>query len=66
MNKVRLASWLRATRWPDLLEFALLADGPDSRLRSFGRSLGLCVQQDANFLSFVTEEKPFPFSDWPS
>jgi general secretion pathway protein C len=25
MNKERLASWLRATRWPDLLEFALLA-----------------------------------------
>jgi general secretion pathway protein C len=25
MNKERLASWLRATHWPDLLEFALLA-----------------------------------------
>lgn len=25
MNKERLANWLRATRWPDLLEFALLA-----------------------------------------
>ncbi len=25
MNKVRLGSWLRATHWPDLLEFALLA-----------------------------------------
>jgi general secretion pathway protein C len=25
MNKERLGNWFRATRWPDLLEFALLA-----------------------------------------
>jgi general secretion pathway protein C len=25
MNKARLGNWFRATRWPDLLEFALLA-----------------------------------------
>ena len=48
------------------LVFAIFSDTPNPRLVSFGRSLGLYVQQSANFLAFVTEEKPFPFSDWPS
>ena len=46
--------------------FALISDAPNARLASFGRSLGLYLQQNVNFLTFVTEEKPFPFSDWPS
>ncbi len=48
------------------LVFAVFGDAPNPRLVSFGRSLALYVQQNANFLAFVTEEKPFPFSDWPS
>ena len=48
------------------LLFAIFGDAPNPRLTAFGRSLGLYVQQNANFLSFVTEEKPFPFSDWPA
>jgi len=46
--------------------FALIGGAPNARLVSFGRSLGRYVQQNADFLSFVTEEKPFPFSDWPT
>jgi len=44
----------------------LLNDTPNKRLVSFGRSLARYIHQTADFLVFATEEKPFPFSDWPS
>lgn len=44
----------------------LLNDAPNARLVSFGRDLGRYLQQIANFLTFASEEIPFPFSDWPS
>jgi hypothetical protein len=45
---------------------ALLNDTPNARLMEFGRSLGRYQSQNANFVSFASEELPFPFSDWPS
>ncbi len=45
---------------------ALAADSPNARLTAFGRSLGSYLRQIVNFLTFVTEDLPFPFSDWPS
>ena len=45
---------------------ALLSDTPNDRLITFGRSLGRYLQQIASFLTFASEEIPFPFSDWPS
>ena len=44
----------------------LLNDTPNAHLVSFGRSLGRYIQQIVNFLTFATEEIPFPFNDWPS
>jgi len=44
----------------------LLSDKPNVRLISFGRSLGRYLQQIVNFLTFATEDMPFPFSDWPT
>jgi len=44
----------------------LLNDTPNPRLTKFGRSLGGYLQQSADFLTFATEDIPFPFSDWPS
>ena len=44
----------------------LLNDTPNERLVTFGRSLGKYIQQTINYLTFATEEIPFPFSDWPS
>lgn len=44
----------------------LLNDTPNARLVSLGSSLGRYMQQIINFLTFATEEIPFPFSDWPS
>ena len=44
----------------------LLNDSPNSRLLSFGRNLGRYFQQIVHFLTFVSEDVPFPFNDWPS
>jgi hypothetical protein len=44
----------------------LLNDTPNIRLVSFGRSMGNYLRQIVNFLTFATEELPFPFGDWPA
>jgi hypothetical protein len=51
-----------------VIQFAivLLNGSPNDRLIKLGRNLGLYLQQIANFLTYATEEIPFPFSDWPS
>ena len=43
----------------------LMSDKPNARMASFGRSLARYFQQIANFLSFASEDIPFPFNDWP-
>lgn len=45
---------------------AAATDGPNDRLSSFGRSLGGYAGEIVRFLTFASEEIPFPFSDWPS
>ena len=44
----------------------LMNDRPNDRLVSFGRGIGRYLQQLANYLSFASEDIPFPFSDWPA
>jgi hypothetical protein len=44
----------------------LINEAPNARLLSFGRSLGNYTRQIVRFLTFASEEVPFPFSDWPS
>jgi hypothetical protein len=44
----------------------LLSDAPNIRLVSFGRSMGSYFRQIVDYLTFVTEEMPFPFSEWPA
>ena len=48
------------------LLIVLMNDHPNGRLVSFGRGIGRYLQQLANYLSFATEDVPFPFSDWPA
>lgn len=43
----------------------LLNGVPNARLMDFGRSVGTYLKQVVQFLTFATEEAPFPFSDWP-
>lgn len=51
-----------------IIQFVLMLvnDEPNTRLSALGGSLGRYQGQIANFVSFVTEEPPFPFADWPS
>ena len=44
---------------------SLVSDAPNLRLCAFGQGLGRYLRQIADFMSFATEEVPFPFSDWP-
>jgi hypothetical protein len=44
----------------------LLNDAPNARLMHFGKCVGTYLKQVVQFLTFSTEEAPFPFSDWPS
>jgi len=46
--------------------FALFADAPNARLTAFGQSLGSYLRQVVQFLTFASEQAPFPFADWPS
>jgi len=51
-----------------LIQFvlALVTNGPNERLTALGKSLGMYLGQVAAFVSFATEELPFPFQAWPS
>lgn len=39
---------------------------PSISIKRFGKSLGVYLQQISEFLSYASDEKPFPFSDWPA
>lgn len=43
----------------------LVTGSANGRLLRFGQNLSRYHYQIARFVSFNTEEKPFPFSDWP-
>ena len=45
---------------------ALMSETPNARLTTFGQGLGLYLSQIAAFVTFASEEAPFPFSAWPS
>ncbi len=38
---------------------------PNARLRDFGVSLGAWMAQVARFQAAQSEDKPFPWADWP-
>ena len=44
---------------------SLFTGEPIDRLTRFGRAVARYLQQVVGFLTFVTEEKPYPFSPWP-
>lgn len=53
---------LTVTQWV----FQLLTGSANPALVRFGVGLSLFLAQITRFLSGATEEKPFPFQDWPS
>lgn len=46
--------------------FSLISGKDNRNLRAFGASLSSYMYQTLKFLTYNSEEKPFPFSDWPS
>lgn len=45
--------------------WVLLTGQTNSRLLRFGQSLATYSYQIITYLTYNTEEQPFPFSDWP-
>ncbi len=45
--------------------FVLFSGDRNPRLLRFGKELSTFIYQIFLFLTFNTEEKPFPFADWP-
>jgi len=46
--------------------FELLSGEPNPSLRAFSASLAAYVQQIIAYLGSADEQKPYPFTDWPS
>lgn len=46
--------------------FSLISGRDNRNLRGFGQSLALYIHQTLRFLTYNSEQKPFPFDDWPS
>lgn len=45
--------------------FALITGKDNANLRTLGGSISTYIYQALQFLTYNSEEKPFPFSDWP-
>jgi hypothetical protein len=45
--------------------FSILTGNPNDNLRRLGDQLASYIYQTLQFLIYNTEEKPFPFSEWP-
>ena len=45
--------------------FTLVTGAPNARLLQFGQSLSRYVYQILRFLTFNSEDLPFPFTEWP-
>ena len=45
--------------------FALITGNPNEQLAKFGHGLAMYCYSILLFLTFNSEDRPFPFSDWP-
>lgn len=46
--------------------YTLFTDKPLASLHNFSASLSSYIYQIVQFLTYVSEEKPFPFTHWPT
>ena len=44
---------------------AVVSGKPNEAIKDFGARLGIYLKQIAEFVSFDSDDMPFPFSDWP-
>ena len=45
--------------------FSLITGEDNIHLRKFGHELSIYIFDTLKFLTYASEEKPFPFADWP-
>lgn len=45
--------------------FVLITDNPNQQLLKFGDSLGKYIHDILRFVTFNSDQRPFPFSDFP-
>ena len=45
--------------------FKIATSSPNKRLTEFGEQLGRYLYQIVRFLTFNSEDRPFPFAEWP-
>ena len=45
--------------------WSLITANTSDRLRGFGSSLGHYLRQIVRFITYNSEDMPFPFADWP-
>lgn len=45
--------------------FLLVTGSTNKNLKAFNKEIGLYLNDMIKYLSFQTDEKPFPFRDWP-
>ena len=43
----------------------VITRSPNEKIIRFGRNLGAYLSQIVNFLTYNTDQKPWPFQDWP-
>lgn len=46
--------------------FSLISGRDNRNLRHFGQSLAQYIYRTLRFLTYNSEDKPFPFDDWPA
>ncbi len=46
--------------------FSLLTGKDNNQLRQLGNAISKYIFQTLQFLTYNSDEKPFPFADWPS
>jgi hypothetical protein len=61
-----VAAWVLGVVAIVQLLVAAFGAGPLPKLRTFGAGVGSYLGQLARFLSFESEDVPFPFADWPT
>jgi Domain of unknown function (DUF4389) len=45
--------------------FSLITGNDNPKLRQFGHTLSIYIFHTLKFLTYSSDEKPFPFADWP-
>lgn len=43
----------------------VITRSPNEKIIRFGKNLGVYLSQIVDFLTYNTEQKPWPFQDWP-